>query len=119
MDQALPVNLAQRCRKTDGDAQEANQIEGAPLVLLNELIQRLAAWVSEYEDCAPLMTGQRERLSGPCRIEFGRERPFVLEPPKALARRLLSGNHERQHGRLMAGFSAAEKGEVCLFAQRL
>ena len=72
MDEALPVGLAKRCRQADGNAQEAGQIDRLSLVLLDDPIQGFAAWILENEDRSPLVTSQRERLSCPCRIEFGR-----------------------------------------------
>ena len=72
MDEALPVGLAKRCRQTDGDAQEASQIDRLSLVLLDYPIQGFTTWILKNEDRSPLVTSQRERLSCPCRIEFGR-----------------------------------------------
>ena len=80
VDKALPVGLTQRCRQADGDAQEASQIDRLPLVPFDHPIQRVAAGILENEDRSPLVTGQRERPSRPCRIEFGRQRVFVFEP---------------------------------------
>jgi hypothetical protein len=40
--------------------------------LLKDPIQRFTAWIVKYEDRAPSVTSQRERLSCPCRIEVAR-----------------------------------------------
>ena len=72
MDEASPMDLAKCSRQTDGDAQEASQIDRLSLVLLDDPIQGFATWVIKNEDRSPLVTSQRERLSRPCRIEFGR-----------------------------------------------
>ena len=71
MDEALPVGLAKRRRQTDGNAQKASQIERLSLVLLNDLIQGFTTWILKNEDRSSLVTSQRDRLSCPCRIEFG------------------------------------------------
>jgi hypothetical protein len=81
MDEALPVGLAKCGRQTNGDAQEASQIERVFPVLLNEPIQGFTPWILENEDRSPLVTRQREGLCRPSRTEFRRERPFVFEPP--------------------------------------
>jgi hypothetical protein len=54
------------------------------LVPLENLIQGFTARVIEYEDRAPFVTSERQRLGCPRGIEFGRERVFVLEPPETL-----------------------------------
>ena len=88
VDDALPVGLSKRCRQADGDAQEAGQIDRLSLLALDDPIQGLTAGILEDEDRSPLVTSQRERLSGPSRIELTCERVFVFEPPKTLRRRL-------------------------------
>jgi hypothetical protein len=45
MCEALPMDLAECFRQTNGDAQKARQIERLPLVPLKNLIQGLAARV--------------------------------------------------------------------------
>jgi hypothetical protein len=45
---------------------------------VKNLIQRLTARVSEYEDRPPFVTGERQRLGCPFKIDFGCKRVFVL-----------------------------------------
>ncbi len=67
MNEALPVGMAQCGRQTDGHAQEASLID--PMVaLLDHLIQEFATRVLDDEYRSPLVTGQCQRLSSPCRI---------------------------------------------------
>ncbi len=73
MYEALPVDLAECFRYANGDAQEASQIEGLPLVPLEKLIQRLTARVLNYEDRPPFVTSEGQRLGCPCGIEVGCE----------------------------------------------
>jgi hypothetical protein len=84
MYKAMPVDLAECCRQTNGDTQNASQIEG--LAPLKNQIKGLTARVHEYEDRPPFMTSERQGLGCPCGIEFGCERVFVLKPPETLRR---------------------------------
>ena len=54
MDEALPVDLTERRRQTNGNAQEAGQIERLSLASLNNPIQRFTAWVLENEESCAL-----------------------------------------------------------------
>jgi len=119
MDQASPVRLAERCRQTDANAQEASQIDRVSLVLLDYPIQRFAARILKNEDRLSLVTSQFERLSRPCRIEFGRQRVFMFEPPETLRRGLFSSDRHRQDRHLIAGHCTAVKSEVRSLAKRL
>jgi hypothetical protein len=78
MYEAVPMDLSECCRQADGDAQGAPQIERSPLVQVKNLIQRLTARIFEYEDRPPFVTGKRQRLGCPFRIDFGCERVFVV-----------------------------------------
>ncbi len=91
MNEATPVDLAECCRQANSDAQDASQIRRLPLTPLKDQIQGLTARVREYEDRPPFVTSERQRLGGPCRIEFGCERVFVLEATETLRRRLFGG----------------------------
>jgi hypothetical protein len=74
------MNLAERRRQPNSDAQEANHIERMSLLSLKDQIQGLTTGVREYEDRPPFVTSERQRLGRPDGIEFGCERVFVLEP---------------------------------------
>ncbi len=50
----------------------ASQIDRLSLVLLDYPIQGFTTRILKNEDRSPPVTSQRERLSCPCRIEFGR-----------------------------------------------
>jgi hypothetical protein len=78
MYEAVPMDLSECCRQADGHTQDAGQIERFPLASFENSIQRLAAGIFEYEDRPPFVTGERQRLGGPFKIDFGCERVFVL-----------------------------------------
>ena len=80
------MDLAECCRQSNRDTQDAGQTERLPVVPLKDQIQGLTARVREYEDRPPFMTSERQGLGRPCGIEFGCERKFVLKPPKTLRR---------------------------------
>ena len=104
--------------QTDGDAQEAGQIDRLSLLALDEPIQGLTPGIVEDQGRSPFVTGERERLKGPPRVELLCEGKFVLEPPKALRRRLLSRGRHRPDGQLVAAPSSAVESEVRLLAKR-
>jgi hypothetical protein len=119
MYEAVPMDLAERGRQANGDAQNASQAERLPLVPLKDPIQRLTARVCEYEDRPSFVTSKRERPSCPCWIEFSRERVFVLEPPETLGRRLFCRECYCQDRRWVAMLTTAVKGEVRAFPEGL
>ena len=67
VDQAPPVELAQRDREPDGDAQPLRYRQWAT----QEARERLAAGVGEHEHRPPLVLDERERPHGPGGIELG------------------------------------------------
>jgi hypothetical protein len=89
-----------------------------PFVPLDYAIQGFATWILKNEDSSPVMTSQRERLSGPCRIEFGRERIFVFEASETLRRRLFRGNRHRQYRHLVGALFAMVEREIRSLANR-
>ena len=119
VDETAPMDVAERRRQANGDAQEARQIERLPLVPLKNAIQGLTARVLEYEDRPSFVTSERQRLGCPRGIEFGCERVFVLEPSETLRRRLFCGECDRQDRRWVAVLPAAVKGEVRTFPDGL
>ena len=84
MDETLRMDLAERCRQANGDAQSARQVDWSVLIPLKNQIQTLTARILKYEDRPPFMASERERLRCPLWIEVSCERVFVLEPPKPL-----------------------------------
>jgi hypothetical protein len=84
MYEALPMDLAECFRQTNGDAQKACQIERLPQVPLKNPIQWFTARVLKYEDRPPFVTRERQRPCCPCGIEVGCNRVFVLKPPETL-----------------------------------
>src|SRR5580698_3433821 len=106
MDEALTVGLAKCFRRTYSDAQEPSQIDRLLMVLLDYPIQRFTTWILKNEDGASVLTSQLNRLGCPCRIEFGRQRVFMFEPPDTLRRRLFSSDRHCQNRHLVAAFSA-------------
>ena len=66
VDQAPPVELAQRGREPDGEAQPLRQRQRAAQAAR----QRLAAWVREHQHGPPLMLRERQRPYGPGGIEL-------------------------------------------------
>src|SRR5580658_5462261 len=100
-----------------GEPLEASEI--LSLALIDHPIKGVAARLLESEDHAPWVATQRGRLSGPCRIEFSRERVFVFEPADTLRRGLFGGDGHRQDPPLVGAFFAAVESEVRPFAKRL
>jgi hypothetical protein len=49
MHEAVPMDLAERCRQSDGNTQEASQVERLSPAPLKNLIQELTARILEYE----------------------------------------------------------------------
>jgi hypothetical protein len=117
MDEAVLMDLAERCRQGNGDAQETGQIERLPLVSLKNPIQGLTARILEYEYCPSFVTSERQRPGCPRGIEFGCERVFVLEPPETLRRRHFRGQCHRQNRRRIAMLPSAIKREVRAFPE--
>ena len=73
MYEAMPMDLAKCCRQADSNTQDAGHIERLPAALFKNPIQRLTAWVFEYEDRPPFVTAESQRLGCPGGIEFGGE----------------------------------------------
>ena len=117
MDEALPVDLPKSRRQSDRNGQQARQI--LQLVLLDDPIQGFTSWILEYQERVPLVTSQRHRLSGPCRIEFVCQREFVFEPLETLMRGLLLSNRHHQDRHRVAALCAAVKSEVRPLAKRV
>jgi hypothetical protein len=118
MYESVPMDLAERRRQADRDAQGAGQIERLSLASLKNQIQRIAARVFEYEDRSPFVTSERQRLGCPCGIDFGCERVFVFQPPETLRRRILCRHSHYKYGRLGAFLPTTVKGEFHTFPQR-
>ena len=85
------MNLAERSRQVDGDAQVPSQVERLLLVPVKNPIQGFAAGVLEYEDCPSFVTCECQRLRRPYGIELGCKRIFVLDALETLRRRMFSG----------------------------
>jgi hypothetical protein len=118
MYESVPMDLAERRRQADRDAQGAGQIERLSLASLKNQIQRITARVFEYEDGSPFVTSERQRLGCPSGIDFGCEREFVFQPPEILRRRILCRQSHYKYGRLVAFLPATVKGEFHTFPQR-
>jgi hypothetical protein len=67
------MSLAEGLPKANGDAEEASQIEGLPLVPLEKLIQGLTARVLNYKDRPPFVTSEGQRPGCPRGVEVGCE----------------------------------------------
>jgi hypothetical protein len=87
------------------------QIERLRPLLLQNMVERLTAWVGENKDGPPIMTRDLERLGRPCGIQFGCERVFVLKTSQTLGRRWFCGRSNRQKGHWIAALPAAVKSE--------
>ncbi len=61
------MELAQRRRQTDGDAQKPCQLQRS----LEKPIEVLAAWIPEHQQCTSSVADKRQRSSCPGRIKFG------------------------------------------------
>ncbi len=77
MYESVPMDPAECCRQTDGNTQDSGEIERLPVASLKNPIQRLTAWIFEYEDRPPFVTCEREGLGCPFWIDFACERVFV------------------------------------------
>jgi hypothetical protein len=97
MNKAVPVNLAERCCEANSDAQAASQLERLAFAPIKDLVERLAAWVFEYEHRPRCLTSERARPGCPRGIEVGGERIFVLEPSQALRTQLFCGERDGEH----------------------
>ena len=73
MYEAMPMDMAECSRQTDGNTQDAGHIERLPVASFKNPIQRLTAWVFEYEDSSPFVTTESQRPGCPSGIEFGGE----------------------------------------------
>jgi hypothetical protein len=71
MYESAPMDLAKCCRQANSNTQDAGHIERLPVASLENPIERLAAWVFEYEDRPPFVTCERQRLGCPFRIPGG------------------------------------------------
>jgi hypothetical protein len=76
VDETSLVELAQRSRKPDTEAQEATHFHRLP----EQPIERLAAWVLQYERRPTITTSKGERSNCPVRSKLVPEGVFVLEP---------------------------------------
>jgi hypothetical protein len=119
MYEAVPMDLAERYRQANGDAQEASQVERLPLIPIKNAIQGFTTRVPEYEDRPPIMPSERQRLGCPSGIEFGCKRVFVFEAPETQRRRLLCGERHCEDRRCVAVLPAAVKRELSTFSQGL
>jgi hypothetical protein len=119
MYELVPMDLPECSRQTNGDAQEARQIQRLPLVPLKNPIQWLSAGILEYKDRPSFVTSELQRFRCPLRIEIGCDRVFVLQPPKGLNRRLFCGECHYQDWRRVALSPAAVNGEVHVLPEGL
>src|SRR5258708_618756 len=119
MYEAMPMDLAERCRQANCDAQEANQVDRLALIPLKNAIQGFTTRVLEYEDGSPFVSSELQRPGCPCGIELGCERVFVFEPPETLRRRLFCGERHCQDRRWIAVLPTAVQGEVPAFPEAL
>ena len=80
-------------------------------MLLQNVVERLTAWVGENQDGPSFVTRERQRLGRPRGLKFGCERVFVLEASQTLGRRLFRGRSHRQKRHWIAALPAAVKSE--------
>ena len=78
MNEALPVDLAERRRERNGEAQEARQLQRPS----QHALEQIAAGILAHEHRASVVARKRERSRRPFRIKFVREGIFMLEPPE-------------------------------------
>ena len=65
VDDTLPVGLSERVGQTDGDAQEAGQIDRLPLLALDDPIEGLTTGIVEDEGRSPFVTGRARAAERP------------------------------------------------------
>jgi hypothetical protein len=73
MCESAPMNLANCCGQSDSDTQSALHVERLAVASFKNPIQRLTAWVFEYEDSSPFVTTESQRPGCPSGIEVGGE----------------------------------------------
>ena len=105
------MDVADRRRQVNAKAQKTRQVERLLPVLLQNMVERLTAWVGENKDGPPIVTRDLERLGRPCGIQFGCERVFVLKTSQALRRRRFAGWSNRQKGHWIAALPRAVQSE--------
>jgi hypothetical protein len=87
------------------------QIKRLLAVLLQNVVERLTAWVGENKDGPSFVTRERQRLGRPDRVKFDRQRVFVLKTSQILGRRRFCGRSNRQKGYWIAALPTAVKSE--------
>src|SRR5580700_10256011 len=105
------MDVAERRRQVNGKAQKTRQIERLLPVLLQNVVERLTAWVGENKDSPSIVTRERKRLGRPRGLKFGCERMFVLQASQTLGRRRFCGRSNRQKRHWIAALAAAVKSE--------
>ena len=113
VDEAMPVDLAERCRQADGEAQEARQVERSA----EGAIEGLAAIVLKDKRRTPSMASKRQRPDRPLRIKVDRERIFIFEPLEAPQFR--SPCDERQHRDRITRLPGPVQRKLAVVAQKL
>src|SRR5260370_24459278 len=111
MDQATLMQLAERLRERDRDAQEMRYLQGSA----KQSIERRPAGILEHQRHAAVVMRERDWSRRAVSIKFGLERIFVFEPRDTTERGFLRGN-EQDRCQAIAG--APVEGDVSLPQQR-
>jgi len=108
MDQTALMYVAERRRHSDRKSQEPRHIECRLPVPIENAVERFAARVGENKNGPSFVACEREGFGRPRRLQFGRERIFVLKASQTPEQR--SRSHYQQ-GRWVAPLPGAVKDE--------
>ena len=111
VDKTAPMDLANDCRKVDGEPQELDQFES----LVEKAIKGLAAIVLQHKRGRSAIAKQRQRPRSPVGIKIVGQRVFVLEP---LDKRLSTGD-KRQHRHGIVALPSPMQRKLPVVSQRL
>ena len=90
MDQAPLVQMSERPRQRNRDAQEMRYVQRSA----KQPIERCAAGIFKHQRHAVVVERQRDRSCRPGSVKFGFERIFVFKPLDASGRAFIRSNKQ-------------------------
>ena len=115
VDKAAPMQLSERRRQRDGEAEELRQLKR----LAQHPLEGIAAGVLQRQHPTAVVADECQRARRPGRIELLRESELMLELSKSRGGLLRGdrGQQQKRHG--VAGLPAPVKGKDTAFPQSL
>ena len=115
VDKAAPVQLSERGRQRDGEAEKSRQLQR----LAQHPLEGLAAGVLQHQHPTAVVADECQRARRPGWIELLRESELMLELSKSRGGLLRGdrGQQQKRHG--VAGLPAPVKGKDTAFPQSL